>query len=149
MDRKDFSYTSSSTGYQIQYKGQNIGGAGTLPRDKPKHWKHARADVQMHKDSAESQIRDILKGNGEKRFMDNIRAIDNMKPSESKAREFLESVKDLNEMMYVVFTGKTKHSAWETKSGANKQITTLKDHGYKNISIKEMDIDYEDGHYFV
>lgn len=51
--------------------------------------------------------------------------------------------------MHVVFTGKTKHSAWATKSGANKQVRVLKDNGYTNVSIKEMDVDYEDGHYFV
>jgi hypothetical protein len=53
--------------------------------------------------------------------------------------------------MYVVYDDGEKHSAWDEKSGANRQVNTLRNNGYKNLSIKIEDLDEftEDGHYYV
>lgn len=37
-----------SNSYQVWYKDEYVSGAGSLPRDKPKHWKHRVADTRMH-----------------------------------------------------------------------------------------------------
>ena len=44
---------TTTQGYQVWApSGEYLGGAGSLPRDKPKHWRHARADAEMHLQTA-------------------------------------------------------------------------------------------------
>lgn len=50
---------------------------------------------------------------------------------------------------HIVYIGKTKHSAWETNSGAKNQKRVLIDYGYDNVTIKHEEGDYFDGQYFV
>ena len=60
-ERKDLSYSYNSKGYMIQYKGQNIGGAGTNS-DKNAHWKIQKKDRAMYKQEAETAIDNIVNG---------------------------------------------------------------------------------------
>lgn len=70
--RKDFSYTCNTRGYMLYYKGHPLGGAGTLPSDKPMHWRHKRANLHMYKESAEYDIARLIQGNGQSRYLDII-----------------------------------------------------------------------------
>ena len=76
MNRQDFSYTYNDKGYMLQYKGHNLGGAGTMPSGKPKHWRHKRADLEMYREECEREIRHILSGNGQGRFLEIIKGVD-------------------------------------------------------------------------
>jgi len=63
MKREHFSYTADANGYMIKFLGEDIGGASVkLPRDKPLHWRHARANTAENKIQAERQIEGILNG---------------------------------------------------------------------------------------
>lgn len=75
LSRDDFSYTCDSQGYMLYYRNKPLGGAGSLPSAKPRHWRHKRADVQMYKESAEHDIDRLVNGSGEKRFMDIIKKV--------------------------------------------------------------------------
>jgi hypothetical protein len=70
-----YTFKSDAYGYMLYYKGQPIGGAGTLER-KPKHWRHRQADVKMHADSARREIAQLEAGYGQKRLRDAVNAID-------------------------------------------------------------------------
>lgn len=51
---------------------------------------------------------------------------------------------------YIVFLKDgTKHSAWNTKREAEKQITVLKNNGYKNCYFDAIETYYDNGYYFV
>jgi hypothetical protein len=100
MTREDFDFTYSHKGYMLTYKGKPIGGAGTLPTGKPKHWKHQRADLKMYREDANREIQDLLQGRGQARFLKVIKEIDQeglMKNKEShmsKAKDFLRSMSE-------------------------------------------------------
>jgi len=52
--------------------------------------------------------------------------------------------------MYIVYIGKTKHSAWIAERGALKQIDVLEFNGYKEVWFDFISgADYADGEYFV
>lgn len=77
LDRADLSYTATSDGYTIHYKGLPVGGAGVeLPRKKRLHWRHARANLAMFTEQAKSQIDAIVDGRGEPRFLKVIASLD-------------------------------------------------------------------------
>lgn len=64
----DLTFTSDAYGYMLQYKGQNIGGAGLMHRN-PMHWKHAKANRAMFAADAERAIAAIEAGKGQARYM--------------------------------------------------------------------------------
>jgi hypothetical protein len=77
IERKNLSYTYDADGYMLTYKGRPIGGAGVkLPREKPLHWKHARANRHDNQQSAEREIAALIAGNGQGRFLEVITRID-------------------------------------------------------------------------
>lgn len=43
----------------------------------------------------------------------------------------------------------TIHSAWKTKKEAKHQVEVLEDHGYRDCTIKYLDIQCANGQYFV
>jgi hypothetical protein len=64
LKRENFSYTYTDRGYMLQYKGQNIGGAGVkpdVPRARGRMVQLLRAENQQQ---AELAIRDMLEGRG-------------------------------------------------------------------------------------
>jgi hypothetical protein len=64
LNKEDFTYTSDVNSYMIYYRGKPIGGAGVLlPRAKPLHWEHTRANITFFRDQAELSISNILSGN--------------------------------------------------------------------------------------
>lgn len=74
FNRADFSYTATASGYMIQYKGQNIGGAGTL---QPYKGRQRAKQVAAHAASAMRCITELVEGRGQQRFLDAIEGIDN------------------------------------------------------------------------
>lgn len=76
-DRARFTYSADANGYMIFYRGKPIGGAGVkLPREKPLHWKHARANVKENGEQARRSIAELNTGNGEARFRAVMQRID-------------------------------------------------------------------------
>jgi len=75
MDKKDFGYKLNQWGYQVQYKENNIGGAGTSGQHKM-HWKNAKANLSLYRRYAQSEIDKILSGNGRKDMLTVIKTID-------------------------------------------------------------------------
>lgn len=75
MKIEDFKAEINHKGYMIFYKGNPIGGAGTLPSSKPKHWRHKRADVKMYTEQSDREIEQLVQGNGQQRFVDVINKI--------------------------------------------------------------------------
>lgn len=74
MKREDLSADVSMTGYMLRYRGQPIGGAGTLK--KSKNWQNQRADLKMYRENAEREIEHLVAGNGQARFLDAIKKIE-------------------------------------------------------------------------
>ena len=63
MRREDFTYTYNADAYTVLYKGAFVCGATVLlPRTKPLHWRHARANRENNKEACERTIRNILLG---------------------------------------------------------------------------------------
>jgi hypothetical protein len=73
MDYTKLSFTYSANGYMLYYNGNPIGGAGVkLPREKPLHWKHVRANREQFKQEAQMHIAAIKAGKGDKRYLEAI-----------------------------------------------------------------------------
>ena len=52
--------------------------------------------------------------------------------------------------MFIVKVNGRKHSVWSTRQEARKQADTLRDHGYKVVSIVfSENTDYGNGQYFI
>jgi len=53
--------------------------------------------------------------------------------------------------MFIVYIGKHKHSAWNSRHEAKHQIDVLASYGYKrkNIWLDDVDANYSNGQYFV
>lgn len=52
--------------------------------------------------------------------------------------------------MFIVHINGEKHSAWNTLTEARRQRETLKNYGYKGLSISnDTTVSCENGHYFV
>lgn len=86
LNRKDFTYSATSSGYMIQYKGQNIGGAGTLQPYKGRKRAQQAAEYQA---SAELCITYLVEGHGQQRFLDAIERIDNPVPPSTKPARYI------------------------------------------------------------
>ena len=80
-------FQSDSRGYMLYYRGEPIGGAGTMPRstgrEPPKHWRHRRADARMHADAARRQIELLASGAGPQYLRDAMAAINQIPGDES------------------------------------------------------------------
>lgn len=76
MDRKDFNVVANSRGYQIQYKGQNIGGAGIAGDAKAPTGKAAWKQTQDYLHYGNMDIQAILAGHGRKDMLEVIARID-------------------------------------------------------------------------
>lgn len=80
IDSKHLSYTYSTDGYTILYKGNCIGGASVkLPREKSLHWRHARANREEFKQIAQTTIANIASGRIDTHYLKAIEEIDNAK----------------------------------------------------------------------
>jgi hypothetical protein len=76
MKRTDFTCCYNSDSYTVSYKGEFLYGAGVkLPRSKPLHWRHRRANVVDNKIAAERIIEQAMFG----LFPDKIKAIDKIR----------------------------------------------------------------------
>lgn len=52
--------------------------------------------------------------------------------------------------MHIVMVNDIRHSAWDTREEAEKQVRVLKENGYKNIRIIiDEEILVENGYYFI
>ena len=72
-----FTYTADANGYMLFYKGQPLGGVGVkLPRSKPLHWKHARANAKENNEQAKREIAELESGAGQSRYRNVINGID-------------------------------------------------------------------------
>jgi len=76
MDRKDFDVVANSRGYQVQYKGKNIGGAGIDADAKAPRGKAAWKQTEDYLKYGSMAIQDILAGNGRKDMLEAIASID-------------------------------------------------------------------------
>jgi hypothetical protein len=82
LKREDFSFRADAQGYMIQYKGQNIGGAGILGKYKgagraPRGFaSRAQQQAQEYTRQAESEIHSLVIGVGQARFRTVINEID-------------------------------------------------------------------------
>ncbi len=85
FDSEQLSYTANCNGYMLTYRGKPLGGAGVmLPREKPLHWRHARANVKEFGEQARMSIEELKTGRGESRFLAVIAKIE-----DETAREVL------------------------------------------------------------
>jgi len=49
FEKEGYTFEVTSNGYFVRLYGSGLGGAGVkLPRDKPQHWRHARADREEY-----------------------------------------------------------------------------------------------------
>jgi len=76
INPEDITYDSDSTGYMMYYKGKPIGGAGSLPSDKKKHWRNVSKDVSMYGGMAETMRQNILNDNMGRGMREAIEEID-------------------------------------------------------------------------
>lgn len=76
MNKIDFNFTADSNGYMIQYRGINIGGAGSLRGDRKRKPSQMAEDVKMYHQYAEIDIEQILKGAGKKYMVEAIERIE-------------------------------------------------------------------------
>ena len=76
MDRKDFNVVANSRGYQVQYKGKNIGGAGISADAKAPTGRAAWKQTQDYLKYGDMAIQDILAGDGRKDMLEAIARID-------------------------------------------------------------------------
>ena len=76
MDRKDFDVVANSRGYQVQYKGKNIGGAGIDADAKAPRGKAAWKQTEDNLKYGSMAIQDILAGNGRKDMLEAIASIE-------------------------------------------------------------------------
>lgn len=63
IELSDFTKEVNSSGYQILYKGNKIGGAGILGRNTGRSAARAK-DRQMYSESADRDIQGLIKGYG-------------------------------------------------------------------------------------
>ena len=77
LNRKDFSYTYNTNGYMIQYKGENIGGVGTINQYKGRG-RQRNQQLNSYKNQAERTINELIDNKGHKHMLENIRKIDSV-----------------------------------------------------------------------
>lgn len=90
LQRSDFTYQVTARGYMLQFRGQSIGGAGTLPTDKRMHWQHVRSNTNLFREQAEMRIQNLLAGRGEPRFWSLIKEVQAHEPDNPRPGEAVE-----------------------------------------------------------
>ncbi len=73
LKKEDFNVKYDHYGYQITYKGKNIGGAGVIKREVKRR---NPSNLKLYKEQGAADIQKILDGKGERRFYDAIKKID-------------------------------------------------------------------------
>ena len=76
LNREDFNFTYNHRGYMIQYKNQNIGGAGIHKNAKGSRGRAAASDREYYKEDAERTIQNLISGKGRQYIRENIEKID-------------------------------------------------------------------------
>ena len=80
MNPKDFTFTSTASGYALSYKGQPIGGAGTTSSER-KHPSASKADRDLFARSARMEIAKLIEGYGPRYMRDHIEQINQQQHS--------------------------------------------------------------------
>lgn len=75
MNREDFSYHATAEGYMLRYKGKDIGGAGIMGKYSG-YGRQRTAQMRSYIEACEREINLICNGQGQPRFMQAIRDID-------------------------------------------------------------------------
>jgi hypothetical protein len=70
----DFTKHITAEGYQIKYKGQNIGGAGIIGKSTSRG-ENRRRDITMYNEMANRDIDNILDGCGSQHYLDAIQRL--------------------------------------------------------------------------
>lgn len=91
MNPNDITYTYSTRGYMLYYKGKPIGGVGILPEAKG-----CRSNVKLYRDYAENEKRKILSGFVNEMFSSAMKKID----EEIKRENFFDKIREILETMY-------------------------------------------------
>lgn len=76
MNRMDFNVVANARGYQVQYKEQNIGGAGISSDAKAPRGRAAWKQTQDYLSYGNEDCRAILEGHGRKDMLEAIARID-------------------------------------------------------------------------
>jgi hypothetical protein len=76
MERQDFNVSANSRGYQVQYKGQNIGGAGISREAKGPRGRGVWKQIQDYFRLGNIDIDVLLAGGGRQDMRTNIENID-------------------------------------------------------------------------
>jgi hypothetical protein len=79
MEGKDFNVIANSRGYQVQYKGHNIGGAGISGAAKGPTGRQANKQVQDYLKYGNMDIDAILAGHGRPDMVAEVNKIDSIK----------------------------------------------------------------------
>lgn len=83
LDFSQLSFTYNADGYMLTYRGKNIGGVGVkLPREKPLHWRHRKANIAQFKEDAEREITYLRTGQGQSRFLTAMQKIEEEEQSQ-------------------------------------------------------------------
>jgi hypothetical protein len=90
MERKDFNVIANGRGYQVQYKGHNIGGAGISREAKGPRGGQVHAQIQDYLKDGRSDIDAILSGRGRPDMLKCISEID--KEEENSAQSNIQQV---------------------------------------------------------
>lgn len=90
MEAKDFRVRAWRRGYQVQYKGKDIGGFSMSPEIKSPTGPDARERVKHYTKCGSIDIRIILAGEGEKRFLEAIAVIDIAEKLKLTVEQYLE-----------------------------------------------------------
>jgi len=76
MELKDFTYTCNARGYMIQYKGQNIGGAGISKDALSPRGRAAKKQISDYHQLIKLEIDALIRGTGQPRFLEAIKNIE-------------------------------------------------------------------------
>lgn len=133
MDRKDFSYTYDYFGYMIQYKNQNIGGAGVIERSKK-----LKSNLKLYKEEAESTISDILQGRIDSHMLEVIKRIDDPVSATISTREEIDMKEvQVKKAEVVVYNDVLCFVVKSTKSKKSNYIPLTK----KQITKKYLEVE--------
>jgi hypothetical protein len=84
----ELTFRCGESGYMIFYRGQPIGGAGTLRhttgREPSMHWRHRRANIRLFADAARREIARLKEGGGPQFMRDVMATVDQQPPVESE-----------------------------------------------------------------
>ena len=73
IKKQDLTFTYSASGYMLFFKGNPIGGAAMS--GKFKNGQHRRANALLFHENAISEMKNLLSGHGQSRFLEAIKAL--------------------------------------------------------------------------